>query len=53
MGLDYYVKNLRMSWNISLWGQRLTFGFWMNIVTDKVVNDHPRVAGVCKFAFSS
>jgi len=47
MPLYYHWKRLRRSWNISLKGWHLTFGFWVNLVIDRVVRDSSVAAKVC------
>ncbi|KAI9857986.1 MAG: hypothetical protein M1813_007956 [Trichoglossum hirsutum] len=46
MGLEYFCKLARTCWTFSIWplsllfpalkGKSVTFGFWMNVVTDRV-----------------
>jgi hypothetical protein len=39
MGLKYYWKLFRKSWTFSFWGRHVTVGFWMNIITDRVIEE--------------
>jgi hypothetical protein len=52
MTLEYHVKKVRKSWNLSIWGRRMTFGFGANIVTDRVIKNHSTNKKVCKLTRS-